>query len=146
VSFADDLRASVLAAAENLVNAAAQECRRQTAEAAPTPMTGDLNKSIQVDVAQTDGTTIGTTIYATAEHASYTDEGTGVYVGRGRIYPRTARALVFYWITGPQGSGVYAFKSVAGQPGQHWFKLPMPTRWTASLQWAIDAGAFRSAP
>jgi hypothetical protein len=136
------LREAVLTASERLVNAAAQECRLMTAEAAPAPETGTLNRSIVATPAENHGATFTARIVASAPYASYTDEGTGVYVGRGRIYPRQARALVFFWIAGPNGAGVYAFRSVAGQPGQHWFAQPMPERWTAALEAALARGAL----
>jgi len=145
VSILAGLRQAVLDASENLMNAALAECRRATAEASPTPETGDLARSIVTDPANVSGETLTSTIRATAQHASYTDEGTGIYVGRGRITARRPGGVLrFYWITGPDGPGEYFFRSVAGQPGQHWFAQPMGDRWEASLDWASRAGAFRA--
>lgn len=46
------------------------------------------------------------------------DEGTGVYAGRGRIYPRNGPFLVFFW--SKIGKVVFA-RSVAGTPDTHFF-------------------------
>lgn len=49
----------------------------------------------------------------------YPDQGTGIYVGRGYIYPRTAQALVFR----PKGSAKVIFaRRVKGQPAQHFMR------------------------
>lgn len=142
MSILPGLQALVREGGERMANAALQECRRRTAEASPTPNSGRLAQSIQVDPARQDGDSFSGTIRATAEHASYTDTGTGVHAGHGVIRSRSGGPLVFYWITGPDGPGVYHFMFVQGQPGQFWFARPMPDRWRESLEWASQIGAF----
>lgn len=74
------------------------------------------------------------TIRAEAPHASYTDEGTGIYGPTGtRITAKAGKALVFFWKYGPRGSDNYAFKSVAGTPAQRWFREPMPERYRSAV-------------
>jgi hypothetical protein len=142
VSILPGLQQLVREGGERVMRAALNECQRLTAEAAPAPETGELNRSIVTDEPTFDGSTFTGAIRATAQHASYTDEGTGIYVGRGRIYPRTARVLRFYWFGGPRGPAMYYFPSVAGQPGQHWFARPMEARWREALTYADRTGAW----
>ena len=47
------------------------------------------------------------------EYGPYVEEGTGVYIGKGRIYPRTKKALA--WDN-------MARRSIAGQKGQFFVK------------------------
>lgn len=84
-------------------------------------VSGDLRRSITVEPFRASGTRYTTTVRATAPQAAWTNEGTGEYVGNGRIYPTRAPALVFYW---RKVGHVVAFRSVAGQPGQHWWDGP----------------------
>lgn len=78
-----------------------------------------------------------------APHGKWTNEGTGVYVGRGRIYgqpapppPGRTRPLAFFWLK--LGRDV-VFVSVAGQPGQHWFEGPDGTALETDLSDACAA-------
>ena len=74
---------------------------------------------------------VATWITAGAPYARWQDEGTGIYGPTGaRIFPRTARVLRFDW---PAAGGVVFARSVAGAPGRHYFKEPMPLRWRTSL-------------
>lgn len=80
------------------------------------------------------------TISATAPQAIYTNEGTGEYVGAGRIYPTHARALAFYWM---KIGKFMVVASVAGQPGQHWWEGMDGNAMEARFDAACDA-AFGS--
>lgn len=103
-------------------------------------MTGDLRRSIVCEPFRREGTRYRAKIMATAPHAHLVEFGTGIYIGRGRIYPRRARALVFFWLRGPSGPQVYAYASVAGIRGQHYFHGPMPQRFTESLDTFFRGG------
>lgn len=46
------------------------------------------------------------------------EEGTGVYIGKGRIYPRRAKMLRFYW---RKVGRFVAFRSVKGTPPTRFF-------------------------
>lgn len=46
------------------------------------------------------------------------EEGTGVYIGKGRIYPRRAPMLVFFW---KKVGRRVAFRSVKGTPPTRYF-------------------------
>lgn len=46
------------------------------------------------------------------------EEGTGVYIGKGRIYPRHAKYLRFYW---RKVGRFVAFRSVKGTPPTRFF-------------------------
>jgi hypothetical protein len=46
------------------------------------------------------------------------EEGTGVYIGKGRIYPRRAPMLVFFW---KKVGRKVAFRSVKGTPPTRYF-------------------------
>jgi hypothetical protein len=50
-------------------------------------------------------------------------EGTGIYAGHGRIYPKTGRALgpVRSWAKGG-GGGPFFFRSIKGMPANPWEK------------------------
>ena len=61
----------------------------------------------------------GTTVESLTGFSLYPEEGTGVFVGRGRIYPKRAKALRF--ISRRSGGVVFA-KSIKGQPGQHFMR------------------------
>lgn len=63
------------------------------------------------------GYTASTTVQSLTGFSLYPDQGTGVYAGRGRIYPRRAKALVFY----SRGRLIFA-KSIKGQPAQHFME------------------------
>lgn len=79
--------------------------------------TGAMTQTIEV--AESDsGDVLARTITAPAEYASYQDTGTGIYGPTGaRIYPKTARFLVF---TTKDGTKVFA-RSVAGTPRTGWW-------------------------
>lgn len=60
------------------------------------------------------------TVEATAPYSLFPEEGTGIYGPKGgRIYPKTAKVLVFR----PRGSSQLVFaKSVKGQKAQHYME------------------------
>ena len=68
-----------------------------------------------------------------AEYAIYVNDGTGIYAGKGRIKPKSAKALVFKpgpkWRGPVQTSGKFkglaAFKSIKGQKGQKFVEKSM---------------------
>ena len=80
---------------------------------------GELWNSISHGVGSVSGASATITVEAEAEYASWQDEGTGIYGPTGnRIYPTSAKALVFYW---PPVGKTVAFASVAGvQPTNFW--------------------------
>jgi hypothetical protein len=114
---------------------AAQETARQMSANAPRGLTGRLAQApkvtrtvagtrlswkVSVDVKSPEGYP-----YDVAQ-----EEGTGVYVGKGRIYPRRARRLVFYW---RKVGRVVAFRSVKGTPPTRFFSKAIRD-WPARLR------------
>lgn len=102
---------------------AAQATARQVSANAPRGLTGKLAQApmvrrvvgpseirwtVSVDVESPEGYP-----YDKAQ-----EEGTGVYIGRGRIYPKRAKFLVFYW---RKVGRVVAFRSVKGTPPTRFF-------------------------
>lgn len=66
--------------------------------------------------------------------ATAQEEGTGVYAGRGRIYPIPPnRRLVFFW---PKIGAVVSFASVKGTPATHFFSTNVD-RWLDDLREAF---------
>jgi hypothetical protein len=103
-------------------------------------ISGDLRRSIVMDDFNEAFDSFSATIRATAPQAQYTNEGTGEYIGAGRIYPTHAQALAFYWF---KIGKFVVVASVAGQPGQHWWDGPDGTREEQRLTDAC-AAAFGS--
>lgn len=100
---------------------AARIARRVTAEIrirAP-HFTGRLNASIHASRIKVRRYDISFTVEAKTGYSLYPEKGTGIYVGRGYIYPKRARALVF---RGRGGSKLIFAKRVKGQPGQHFMR------------------------
>jgi hypothetical protein len=92
---------------------------------------GTLADSIEIDSWSEEGDRYTTTIRATAEHARFQDEGTGIYGPEGTpIYPTSGKVLRFDW---PAAGGVVFFAHVAGSPGTHFFTEPMPQRYSDAL-------------
>lgn len=89
---------------------------------------GQLRDSVNVDYTVGAGT-IFWHVEATADEASYTDEGTDPHRIEGNPI------LAFSWPA--RGGGVFFFRAVnhPGTPAQHWFGEPMP----AYFQDALDA-------
>lgn len=106
-------------------------------------VSGDLRRAIRMEPFQENGGIFSATIAVDPQEAPqgvWTNEGTGEYIGAGRIYPQRARALVFFWL---KVGRVVAFASVAGQPGQHWWDGPSGGAEDARLDDALRA-AFGS--
>ena len=80
---------------------------------------GELWNNISRGYGALNGSSATVAVDAEVEHASWIDEGTGIYGPTGsRIYPTSAKALVFYW---PAVGKTVAFASVAGvQPTNFW--------------------------
>lgn len=75
---------------------------------------GELWNNISRGYGALNGSSTTVAVDAEVEHASWIDEGTGIYGPTGsRIYPKSAKALVFYW---PSVGKTVAFASVAGIP------------------------------
>ncbi|MEW1679157.1 HK97 gp10 family phage protein [Streptomyces noursei] len=76
--------------------------------------TGNLKASIT-----TNRTVVGDRVIwhigSPLRYARYPNCGTGVYAGKGRIYPRRAKYLVFEW-----KGRLWRLDSVAGQPAQRY--------------------------
>lgn len=97
-------------------------------------ITGQLAAGIVVDAWTESGDSYTSTARSIAPYSLYVDQGTGVFgPNGGRIYPRTAKALTFYWYA---RAGVYSFRSVRGIPAQQFFSAPMPQNFSDALQTA----------
>lgn len=119
-----------------IVRASMEEDTRRDAPV----ISGDLRASIIMADFSESFDSFRSTIVATAPQAQYTNEGTGEYIGAGRIYPTRARALAFYWFK----VGEYmVVASVRGQPGQHWWDGPDGTAMEQRLTDACDAAFGR---
>lgn len=81
--------------------------------------TGFLEQSVRADAPRQSGDSVTVTVTCTAPYGRWQDEGTGVYIGQGRIYPTHAKALSFYW---KKAGGFVTFASVAGTPPTHWWE------------------------
>jgi len=80
---------------------------------------GQLWNSIDFWYGTINGNAATAQVFAEAEHASYQDEGTGIYGPTGeRIYPTNSNVLAFYW---PPAGGTVFFKSVAGTPATNFW-------------------------
>lgn len=133
MSIADQLRRVVQDEVERRLVAVKDDVIYDVLEVVPR-VTGAL-ASITFDEWRQDGTKYVGRIRAGAMHASWVEEGTGIYGPTGqRIYPVRARFLVFPWDRGPRGPGIYAYRSVAGQPPQPFFRAPMPARFRSALE------------
>ena len=132
--FRAELERRVREQIERRLDGVRERVERETKDAAPKDE-GTLYASISAATFAPDGLArYRGSITATAPHASYTDEGTGIYGPWGtRITARAGGVLVFFWKYGPRGSDNYAYRSVAGQPAQRWFAEPMPTRYADAV-------------
>lgn len=119
-----------------IVRAFMEEATRRDAPV----ISGDLRASIQMEDFHEFFDSFSATIEATAPQATYTNEGTGEYIGAGRIYPTHSRALAFYWF---RVGKFMVLASVAGQPGQHWWDGPNGQRMEERLDDACDAAFGR---
>lgn len=97
-------------------------------------ISGDLRASIVMDDFIEFFDQFRSTIRATADQATYTNEGTGEYAGRGRIYGNPY--LAFFWL---KVGKFMVVRSIRGQPGQHWWEGPSDTRWEERMTDAVDA-------
>jgi hypothetical protein len=143
VTILPGLQRAVREGSERLMRAALDEAVRLTAEASPPPVSGDLSRSIMADDPAGD-TVLTARLRATAMHASWTDEGTGEWIGRPRLSANGDYPLRFYWgsFNAVNGPGYYAFWSVKGQEGQKWWITHHPERWQQALEYASRTGAF----
>ena len=98
-----------------IVRAAMEDTTRRDAPF----VSGDLRASITMEDFHESFSSFNATISATAPQAVYTNEGTGEYIGAGRIEARPGSALAFYWA---KIGKFMVVQSVAGQPGQHWWE------------------------
>lgn len=99
--------------------------------------TGDMtdDRHLSITSVEVGGDLVAITVEATAEYASWQEEGTGVYGPRGqRIYPVQAKALVFNWKK--MGGRQVAFASVKGSPATKWFSTPLG-RWSERVAEAV---------
>jgi hypothetical protein len=81
--------------------------------------TGRLRGSITSEMRR-DGNRVTVRIGSNLPYAVYTEEGTGIYAGRGMIRPRRAKFLA--WQGRGAGGGWIFARAVRGQPGQHWLR------------------------
>ena len=97
-------------------------------------ISGQLAAGVVVDAWSENGDSYTSTARSLAPYSLFVDSGTGVYgpLG-GRIYPRTAKALTFFWTA---RGAVYSFRSVRGQPPQRYFHEPMAANYANALQTA----------
>jgi len=109
--------------AQEMANALGEEfIRRAREELEPHRDTGTLQDSIHVQRFYTNliGGGVSVKVICDAFYAWWQEEGTGIYGPIGeRIYPRTAKALVFYL---RKVGAVVAFRSVAGTPALHFWQ------------------------
>lgn len=117
---------------------ASDEVRREIEHDAPRD-TGRLSTLIR-STTEEDATSITTKITTEAltadgrDYAKWQDEGTGVYIGRGRIYPKPPNTrLTFFW---PKIGRVVSFRSVAGTPPTRFFTRNVE-KWRDRLQEAF---------
>lgn len=94
-------------------------------------ISGQLAGGVVVDAWSEQGDTYTSTARSLASYSKFVDKGTGELgpVG-GRIYPRNARALTFYWHS--RGAW-YSFRSVRGQAPQNFFSQPLPDNFRQAL-------------
>lgn len=94
-------------------------------------VSGQLAASILVESWQENGDRYNSTARSLAPYSLFVDQGTGIYGPTGaRIYPRTAKALTFFWTA---RGAVYSFKSVRGSPAQNFFSAPMAANFESAL-------------
>lgn len=94
-------------------------------------VSGQLAGGITVDAWQENGNSFTSTARSLAPYSLFVDKGTGVYGPTGaRIYPKTAKALTFYW---QRTGSVVSFRSVAGSPAQNFFSEPLPQNYRSAL-------------
>lgn len=117
-----DLEDKLCLRAREKMEQAADEVRRQIEHDAPRD-TGKLSTLIRSTTTD-DGTAVVTKITTEArsgddfDYGEVQDKGSGVFVGRGRIYPTRGKALKFF--SSKLGRVVFA-KSVAGVPPTGFF-------------------------
>lgn len=117
---------------------AGDEVRRMAEHDAPRD-TGQLSGDMRTEISEDDSSITVKLITNRLtpdgrDIAKWQDEGTGVYIGRGRIYPRTPGGrLTFFW---PKIGRVVSFKSVAGTPPTHFFTNAV-ARWREFLEEAF---------
>jgi hypothetical protein len=80
--------------------------------------TGAMTQTMTFDRTDETPPVLERLIIAPQDYSSYQEEGTGEYIGAGRIYPTTAKVLVFYW---KKTGRVMFLPSVAGTPPTYWF-------------------------
>lgn len=94
-------------------------------------ISGQLANGIYVDAWSENGDTYESTARSLAPYSLYVDVGTGEFgPNGGRIYPRSAKALTFYWNS---RGAVFSFRSVRGMPAQHFFAEPMADNYASAL-------------
>lgn len=106
--------------------------------------TGALRASIRMAV-NTRGKRVVGRVWTTKRYAIYQHEGTGVYAGKGRIKPKSKKALAFEPRSGrPQGRGARSSKggrvvvaSVKGVPPNPWLVNALDN----GCPWPIDTSS-----
>ena len=83
--------------------------------------TGRLRSSLRMEVTSTSGPP-AVRIVTNVPYAVYQEYGTGVYAGRGYIYPKRGKYLVF---KGRGGKLVFA-RRVKGVPATHFLERALP--------------------
>lgn len=116
------LEEKVRVRAAEKMTAASDEMRRQIEHDAPRD-TGQLSVAPVTSTTVSDRqivshVTVNRESPSGFDIATAQEEGTGIYAGRGRIYPTNHKYLKFYW--SKFGVTIYA-KSVAGSPATHFF-------------------------
>jgi hypothetical protein len=117
-----DLEQHLRERARDRMEVASDEVRRQIEHDAPRD-TGRLATLIATRTVE-DSTSITTKVTTEArtedgrDYGKWQDEGTGVYIGRGRIYPKHGPVLKFFW---PKIGKFMVVRSVKGTPPTHFF-------------------------
>lgn len=117
------IEAKVIAAQVARGDAAAQLTARQVSANAPRGLTGKLAQAptVRREIGPSSiRWTVGVDVKSPSGYPYDVaqEEGTGVYIGKGRIYPVRAKRLRFYW---RKVGHVVSFASVKGTPPTRFF-------------------------
>lgn len=132
MSIQAQLEEHVIGWAIDLVQRAADQTVEET-QGAASERTGELRDGITHTPPAYSEPYVICQIQSAASYSGYQDEGTGIYGPSGApIVPlRPGGVLVFDW---PAAGGVVFARSVQGAPGRHFWREPMPDRWSNAVQ------------
>lgn len=136
----EQLRERITAHAIELARLAADMAVEET-KAAASRDRGGLIEGIHHTEPVLTGSLVVCEIRSEATYSEAQDEGSGIYGPTGlRIFPKHGKVLAFSWpgniraqVSRGNPEGLSFFASVAGSPGKHFFREPMPGRWREAL-------------